>query len=127
MSFFSNGSGTPIPVSKLAKDLGIQTDNLFSPSAQCTEAENKARRLIFMIRRSFHDLPKSTFIPLYGTLVRPHLEYGMLTCSQNLVADIKHLDRIERLATSLVIGIRHLSSTATGPSFLAAVTISGWP
>ncbi len=32
-SFFSEGSGTRIPVSKLAKDLDLQMDNAFSPSA----------------------------------------------------------------------------------------------
>ncbi len=43
LSFFPDGSGTPIPVSTLVKDLGVQVDNMFSPSAQCTEAANKAR------------------------------------------------------------------------------------
>ncbi len=81
---------------------------MFSPSAQCTEAANKARRLIFMIRRSFQDLSKSSFIPLYKALVRPHLEYGMPACSPNPVADINHLERIQRLATMLVTGMGHL-------------------
>ncbi len=45
LAFFSNWSGTPIPVSSLVKDLGVQTDNMFSPSAQCTEAASKAIRL----------------------------------------------------------------------------------
>ncbi len=58
LSFFPGGSGTTIPVSKLVKDLGVQADNMLSPSTQCTEAANKARRLIFKIRRSFHDLSK---------------------------------------------------------------------
>ncbi len=88
VSFFPDGSGAPISVSTLVKDLGVQTDNMFSPSAQCTEAASKARRLIFMIRRSFQDLSKSAFLPLYGALLRPHLEYGMPACSPNLVADI---------------------------------------
>ncbi len=83
-------------------------DNMFFPSAQCTEAENKARRLIFLIRRSFQDLPKSAFIPLYGALVRPHLKYGMSACSPNLVADSNHLERIQTLATRFVTGMRHL-------------------
>ncbi len=43
LSFFSDGSGTTIPVYKLVKDLGVQTDDMFSPSAQFNEAENKAR------------------------------------------------------------------------------------
>ncbi len=41
LSFFPNGSGTPIPVSTLVKNLGVQTGNMFSPSAQCTAAANK--------------------------------------------------------------------------------------
>ncbi len=49
--FFPRWVWHPISVSKVAKDLGVQTDDMFSPSAQCTEAANKARRMIFMIRR----------------------------------------------------------------------------
>ncbi len=61
-----------------------------------------------MIRRSFQDFSKTVFIPLYGALVRPHLEYGMPACLPNPVADLNHLDRIQRLATRLATGIRHL-------------------
>ncbi len=60
-----------------------------------------------MIRHSFQDLSKQVFIPLYVALVRPHLEYGMLACSPNLVAGINHLERIQRLAIRLVTGICH--------------------
>ncbi len=105
LSFFPDGSDTPMRVSKLVKYLGVQTDNQFSSSAQSTEAANKARRLILMIRHSFQNLAKLVVI---GALARPHLQYGMLACSQNLVADINHLDRIQRLATRLVTGMRHL-------------------
>ncbi len=52
LAFFLDGPGT----SKLVKDLGVQADDMLSPSAQCTEAANKAGRLIFIIRRSFQDL-----------------------------------------------------------------------
>ncbi len=40
--------------------------------------------------------------------MRPLLKYGTLACSPNLVADINHLERIQRLATRLVTGMRHL-------------------
>ncbi len=43
LSFFPDGSGISIPVSTIDKDLGVQTDNMLSPSAQCTAAANKAR------------------------------------------------------------------------------------
>ncbi len=61
-----------------------------------------------MIRSSFQDYSKSTFISLYGALVRPYLEYGMPACLLNLVADINHLEQFQRLATRLVTGMRHL-------------------
>ncbi len=40
--------------------------------------------------------------------MRPHLEFGMPAYSQNLVADINHLERIQRLAARLLTGMRHL-------------------
>ncbi len=61
-----------------------------------------------MIRLSFQDLWKLSFILFYEILMRPHLEYGMPAQSPNLVADIKHLEQFQRLATRLVTGIRHL-------------------
>ncbi len=79
-------------------NLGVQADNAFSPSVQYFNAANKAGLLILMIRWSFE----------IGALVCPHLEYGMPASSPNLVADINHLERIQRLATKLVTGMRHL-------------------
>ncbi len=106
--FFFLDPPTSIPVSYYLKDLGVQTDNMFSPSDQCTEDANKVRLLIFMIRLSLQDLLKLAFIPLYEALVRPHLECGMLACSPNLVTDINHLERIQRLVTTFVTGMRQL-------------------
>ncbi len=79
-----------------------------SPSGQCTEAANRARRLSFVTRSSFQDRSKLAFISSYRALVRPHLKYyGMPpACSPN--QDINHFERILRLATGLVIRIRHL-------------------
>ncbi len=80
---------------------------LFSFAVQCTEAGNNARRLIFVIWRSFQDLKKSAFIPLSGALVLPYLAFGMPAFSLNL-AGINRFDRIQRFDTSLVTAIRHL-------------------
>ncbi len=76
-------------------------------------------------------LPRSIeigFIPLYGSLIRSHLEHGTPACSPGLVADINHLDRIHSLATSLVSGFCHLPYKERhwdGPSFLSAAATSG--
>ncbi len=40
--------------------------------------------------------------------MRPHLEYGMPACSSHLIADMNHLEGIQKLATKSVTGMRHL-------------------
>ncbi len=59
-----------------------------------------------MIRRSFAELSVSAFAPLYNTLVRLYLEYAILDCLLNFVADADCLEQIQRLATRLVKGLR---------------------
>ncbi len=43
----------------------------------------------------------------FHPFIRSHLEYGMPACSPNPVAGINHLDRIKRLASRLVSGMRN--------------------
>ncbi len=93
---------------ELVKDLGALMDNSFSPSLHCKGAASKARRMLFMKRRSFSELSVSAFAPLYNTLVRSHLEHAMQACSPNLLADADCLKQIQRLATVLVKGFRRL-------------------
>ncbi len=106
--FFSRWVRHHYPCIRISQGSRNSDRNVFSPSAQCTEAANKARRLTFTIWRSFQDLSKPAFVPLNGALVRPHLEYSMPACSPNPVADSNHLKRTQRLATRLVTGMRHL-------------------
>ncbi len=73
---------------------------------QCKEAANTARRLLFMVRRSFAELSQSAFIPIYCAIVRPHLEYLMEANAATLRADINQLERA--LATRLLRGLRHM-------------------
>ncbi len=61
-----------------------------------------------MVRRSFCELSKTAFTPLYCALVRPHLECEMEANGPTLRADINQLERVQRLATRLVRGLRHV-------------------
>ncbi len=40
--------------------------------------------------------------------VCPHLDNDKQACSQNLVADMNHLERIQRLSTGLVTGLGYV-------------------
>ncbi len=46
------------------RDLGVPLDTTFTASAHCIEAANTARRLLFLIRRSFCKLSKTAFTPI---------------------------------------------------------------
>ncbi len=127
LSFFPDGSGAPIPVSTLVKDLGVQTDNMFSPSAQCTEAANNARRLIFMIRCSFQDL-KIGFHPFMRGLSVSATQIWYVSLFAK--PGCRYQPSRANSKISHTVGSWHASpflrreTAATGPSFAAAATTS---
>ncbi len=55
--------------------------------------------------------------------MRPHLEYGMKSCSPNLVVDMNHLERIQRLLT----GERHLPHEEWLQWLAVPCSDNGWP
>ncbi len=77
-------------------DLGITVNAAFTPSANVLAAANKARRMLYFIKRSFTCLTKEIFVPLYSALVRPHLEYAIQANCPCLKKDINHPERIQR-------------------------------
>ncbi len=75
----------------------------------CAQALKRVRAALFLMRRSFVTLKPEIFIPLYSTLVHPHLEYAIQASSPYLNKEIDHLERLQRLATRMVKGCRGLS------------------
>jgi hypothetical protein len=86
------------------KDLGVVVDDSFTPSAQCAAAASRARRSLFLLKRSFVNMTPKLFIPLYSALVRPHLEYAVQCWNPYLQKDINLLENVQRLATRMVKG-----------------------
>ncbi len=58
-------------------DLGVSTP--FSPkfSRQCKDAAGKTNRMLGFINKNFSFKSKDIVLPLYISLVRPHLEYAV--------------------------------------------------
>ena len=91
------------------KDLGIYTDDKLSYGVHIQEKINKANKTLGYIRHTFKYLDKNSFLMLYKSLVRPHLEYGSTIWSPHFKYHIDAIERVQRRATRLVPGIQDLS------------------
>ncbi len=60
---------------------------------------NKARGMLYFIKKSLACLTKEAFVSLYNALVRPLLEYAIQANCPCLEKTIYHLERIQKAAT----------------------------
>ncbi len=95
-----------------AEDLGVAIDASFKPSLQCREGFSRARAVFFTMRRGFAELTPAILLPLYLAMVRPELDYAVQAVAPYLQKDLKLVERIQRLATRCVKGLRGLQYPA---------------
>ncbi len=100
--------GTAISSVDSTKDLGVTVTSTFTTSLHCQQPVNRARRVLFQLRRGFAVLTPEIFRPLYLALVRLILEYGQQASSPYLQHDIALMERLQRLATRTVKDMREL-------------------
>jgi len=84
------------------KDLGVIISKDLKVAKQCGAAVKKGFQILGLISRSFVSRKKSLLLPLYKTLVRPHLDYCMQAWRPYLQKDIAALERVQRRATRMV-------------------------
>ena len=92
------------------KDLGVWVRSDLKPSrpTQCVQVAARARRIIGMTKRNVRRLDKQDFLINYKTYIRPHLEYCVQAWSPNLTEDVEVLQKFQRAAIKLVLGLRKL-------------------
>ena len=67
--------GQPITEVASEKDLGVMFSRDLKVGIQCREAYNKASQSLGLIHRIIKFKSQSVLVPLYKSMVRPHLEY----------------------------------------------------
>jgi hypothetical protein len=90
------------------KDLGVIIQEDLKVSKQCSKAASTANRVLGMIKRTFVLRSKEVILPLYKSLVRPHLETCIQAWRPYLKKDINVLEAVQRRATKMICGLSRL-------------------
>ena len=78
-------------------------------SEQCGIAAAKGNQILGLIRRNIVYKENELIIPLYKTIVRPHLEYCIQAWRPYRKKDIDMLERVQRRATKMIPKLRNIS------------------
>jgi hypothetical protein len=91
------------------KDLGVVIDSELSFDIHISEKVNKAFQMLGIINRNFSDIDEFTFLLLYKTMVRSHLEYAGSVWNPYKTSQIESLEKVQKRATKLVNSCKKLS------------------
>ena len=104
-----NINGHPLPVVESCRDLGVTLNGDLSPSVHIDQIIVKAHQRANNILRCFVSRDRSVLVKAFLTYVRPILEYNSVVWSPFLKLDIERIERVQRLFTRRLPGMKKLS------------------
>jgi len=94
------------------KDLVVIHDSKLKFDYHVNELVNKSYAVLDLIYRNFRYMSSGTFVMLYKTLVRSHLEYANCVWSQSRKTHIEKLENVQMTATRMVQHLKKYSYEA---------------
>ena len=104
-----NMSNQQLPTTDQQRDLGIIITKDLKWQKQTEKSCRTANRVLRFIARNFRYKNKELILPLYKSIVRPHLEHAVQFWSPHLRRDINKIEKIQRRATKIIPEIRNHS------------------
>ena len=105
----SDGSPSVLDHLDSIKDLGVTFDSKLKFDLHINDKVNKSYSVLGLIYRNFKYISPDTFVMLYKTLVRSHLEYANSVWSPYRQMDIKKIEKVQMRATKMVQQFKKLS------------------
>jgi hypothetical protein len=86
------------------KDLGVIVDSELSFASHVYDKVNSAYRILGVIRRNFLHVDKLSFLTLYKSLVRCHLEFNNSVWNPHRLGLVNDIEKVQKRATKLIKG-----------------------
>ncbi|CAM5165838.1 unnamed protein product [Natator depressus] len=100
--------GSKLAVTTQERDLGVIVDSSLKTSTQSAAAVKKANGMLEIIKKGIENRTENIMLPLYKSMVRPHLEYSVQIWSPHLKKDILELEKVQKRATKMIRGMERL-------------------
>ena len=98
---------TVLSFSTAERDLGVVVQQNLDWSQHIGKAVKKANQVLGLISRSYEYKSIHNILPLYKSLVRPHLEYAVQVWRPYKQKDIDRIERIQKRATRMIKGLEN--------------------